>query len=167
MAWLDLACVVATTEAYQRLLLMALMGGGRRDPRGYSEVARHIVRHLSVADGGKDKRTCAQNTIALNKTVVAIRYGPWRCEVSTADGMVYIAKFCISTFSSGVVNAAVRSQSLFQPELPTWKADAFGKAQLGVYTKIFLHYEKSKFWADAVKSRRFLCAGSRQGSGSG
>jgi len=76
-------------------------------------------------------------------------------------------EFCISTFSSGVVNAAVRSQSLFQPELPTWKADAFGKAQLGVYTKIFLHYEKGKFWADAVKSRRFFCAGSRQGSGFG
>ena len=46
------------------------------------------------------------------------------------------------------MNHGIRSQSLFHPPLPGWKADAYGKTQNGIYTKIFLRYAR-KFWDNA------------------
>jgi len=121
------------------------------DPRGYSAVARHLVKDIPIAS----QHACpAHSAIVFNKTVTSIQYagvsGPTSrgCSVQTSDGSTYTARFCISTFSSGVVNAAIETQQLFQPPLPSWKAAAFAKAQNGIYTKIFLRYRTS-FWADA------------------
>lgn len=71
---------------------------------------------------------------AFNKTVTKVQYANHHvqdsavCHVTTADGSKYSASYCITTFSSGVMNAAVASKKLFHPPLPVWKADAFAKA---------------------------------------
>lgn len=125
------------------------------DPRGYAAVAEHVVRALPQSDGSSSsaRDTCPeQSTILTSKTVVSIRYGAadQSCTVQTNDGSVFVARFCISTFSSGVILASATSggPKLFDPPLPPFKINAFKTAPNGIYTKIFLKFE-TKFWANA------------------
>lgn len=127
------------------------------DARGYAAVAEHVAKSfLGVSASGEPQlagsgEACGRPHVLFNKAVRAIHYGAAATggvRVETADGQVYAAKRCIVTFSSGVVNTAVKHSELFYPALPTWKAHAFAKADLGVYTKIFVRYSK-RFWDDA------------------
>eukprot|EP00656_Telonema_subtile_P000413 TRINITY_DN10190_c0_g1_i6.p1 TRINITY_DN10190_c0_g1~~TRINITY_DN10190_c0_g1_i6.p1 ORF type:complete len:275 (+),score=56.25 TRINITY_DN10190_c0_g1_i6:775-1599(+) len=111
------------------------------DHRGYSELARHVAKHVLH----REPEEC--RGFRFNKTVTRVTHAEDRCQAQTSDGTTYTARRCILTFSSGVVNAALDGGGLFLPELPDWKAEAYRKAQQGIYTKIFLKYNRS-FWAD-------------------
>jgi hypothetical protein len=54
--------------------------------------------------------------------------------VVTANGQEYRAKHVITTFSAGVVNQAIESNTLFYPPLPPWKAAAFSKVRIVIRT---------------------------------
>lgn len=120
------------------------------DPRGYGAVADFVMKDIDRVPQGEQ---CAAKGVILNKTVERIKYSDpaqlkQRCEVHTTDGWKYSAKYCISTFSAGVVNHAVSTETLFEPRLPQWKSAAFARAQNGIYTKVFLQFP-SRFWLDA------------------
>ena len=109
------------------------------DPRGYAAVARHVSKS-------------AHDRIVFNATVTAIHYGNNNhhssssssssssettttsplVSVVTASGQEYRAKHVITTFSAGVVNQAIESNTLFYPPLPPWKAAAFNKVSIRV-----------------------------------
>eukprot|EP00747_Dinoflagellata_sp_TGD_P055290 gnl/TRDRNA2_/TRDRNA2_149472_c0_seq1.p1 gnl/TRDRNA2_/TRDRNA2_149472_c0~~gnl/TRDRNA2_/TRDRNA2_149472_c0_seq1.p1 ORF type:complete len:348 (+),score=53.75 gnl/TRDRNA2_/TRDRNA2_149472_c0_seq1:127-1044(+) len=122
------------------------------DPRGYAAVAEEVVRSFA----GESLYAEAVNSsdgrhVLFGKHVTEIVYSRHqgsRVHVRTADGSEYRARSCICTFSAGVINAAIASGSIFQPPLPDWKVDAYAKVQNGVYTKVFLQYEK-RFWDNA------------------
>lgn len=116
------------------------------DKRGYAAVARHVAKDVRVHD---NTTGCPYTSgILFHKTVHSIHYNADNCTVENQDGSVFVAKYCICTFSSGVINTAHERKELFYPLLPDWKAEAYGKAKNGIYTKIFLRYNVS-FWADA------------------
>lgn len=126
------------------------------DARGYAAVAEHVANTSFMGPKAvrqaSDQSGCLTPRLLFNKTVTHIRYGgdskANSVQVETADGQVYSAKRAIVTFSSGVVNAAIRDGKLFHPALPDWKASAFAKTDPGVYTKIFARYSE-KFWDNA------------------
>lgn len=112
------------------------------DPRGYSAVADYVAQPFLSED---PKR------VMLNKTVTSIAYDPQKDAgvfVETADGCTLKAQRAIVTFSSSVINYAVRTSTLFSPPLPVWKADAYSRVGNGVYTKIFCKYA-FRFWENA------------------
>lgn len=109
------------------------------DPRGYAAVVEFIARPFLNS---------TQPRIMFNEAVISVAYSSEGVEVRTTNGKLYRSRYAISTFSAGVVNHAIRAKSLFYPELPQWKTNAYAMVDDGIYTKIFLRYEY-KFWKDA------------------
>lgn len=114
------------------------------DQRGYVAVIEHLAnRYLKRND----------SRLVLGAMVAKIEYGPeagmGAVVVTTTDGRMFYGKRCIVTFSAGVVNHAIagydNTSLVFHPALPKWKSDAFQKAEMGTYLKIFLHFDRV-FW---------------------
>jgi polyamine oxidase len=108
------------------------------DSRGYVAVLQYIADSFLAAN---DPR------LILNTAVTSIEYdksGATGVTVVTADGREFTADYALCTFSAGVVNAGFAS-GLFKPAVPAWKSNAFAKAQMGTYTKVFLKFQ-TEFW---------------------
>mmetsp|Transcript_35767 Transcript_35767/g.111637 ORF Transcript_35767/g.111637 Transcript_35767/m.111637 type:complete len:494 (+) Transcript_35767:69-1550(+) len=115
------------------------------DPRGYAAVAEHVAQAFLAPPASSVGRT----RLLFNKTVTHIFHQQsGGVRVRTSDGSEYSGRFAICTFSAGVVNEAIASRTLFYPDLPVWKRDAFAKVANGIYTKIFLKYSR-RFWHEA------------------
>lgn len=107
------------------------------DQRGFSEVARHIARDYLHVPG----------VVRLNAFVTQI---DWSAGIVTLeDGSRVTGDFLIATFSAGVVNHAIRTRTLFTPELPPAKTAAFAQVESGTYNKIFVQFPYV-FW-DATR----------------
>lgn len=112
------------------------------DSRGYVAVLQYIADSFLVAN---DKR------LLLNTTVSKIEYnsnGSAGVTITTTSGKKYTSDYAICTFSAGVINKGF-DNGLFSPAVPKWKSAAYNKAEMGIYTKIFLKYQKP-FWDDWV-----------------
>ena len=83
--------------------------------------------------------------ILLNQTVVKIKYGEESVEVTTDEGITYIADYALCTFSTGVLSSGMVT---FDPDLPDWKKEAIFRLRLVHYTKIFLKFPRD-FWDDS------------------
>jgi len=94
--------------------------------------------------------TSSRSKLLFHKQVTHIfhQHAGGSVHVRTADRSEYRARYAICTFSAGVVNEAIASRRLFYPQLPLWKREAFAKAVNGIYTKIFVKYDR-RFWHDA------------------
>mmetsp|Transcript_173934 Transcript_173934/g.423056 ORF Transcript_173934/g.423056 Transcript_173934/m.423056 type:complete len:769 (-) Transcript_173934:186-2492(-) len=64
--------------------------------------------------------------------------------VKTAGGEVYSGDYAIVTFSIGVLQS---DRVKYQPPLPRWKLRTFYSNNNGIYTKIFLQFDR-QFWPD-------------------
>lgn len=112
------------------------------DSRGYVAVIQYIADTFLKPN---DKR------LLLNTTVANIAYnsnGSSGVTITTIDGKKYTSDYAICTFSAGVINKGF-DNGLFTPAVPKWKSAAYGKAEMGIYTKIYLKYNKP-FWDDWV-----------------
>lgn len=83
--------------------------------------------------------------ILLNQTVIKIKYGDESVEVTTDEGITYIADYALCTFSTGVLSSGMVT---FDPDLPDWKKEAIFRLRLVHYTKIFLKFPRD-FWDDS------------------
>jgi polyamine oxidase len=112
------------------------------DSRGYVAVMRYIAdSYLSANDP----------RLLLNTVVTNIQYDESKSTgvtVTTSEGRKYTADYVICTFSAGVINKG-DTTGLFTPSLPLWKRNAYAKAQMGTYTKVFLKFNEP-FWDDWV-----------------
>jgi len=124
------------------------------DPRGYAAIARKVAEAFLPSESAVEVALPSERNgtskLFFNKNVTHILYGEEDSQVRvlTSAGSEYQAKAAICTFSAGVVHKAITTHTLFYPQLPSWKLDAFSKALNGVYTKIFLKFDR-RFWEDA------------------
>ncbi|CAI8009421.1 Polyamine oxidase 1 [Geodia barretti] len=74
------------------------------------------------------------------------------------DGKMYCANYSIVTFSTGVLQAAIRGDQnsvKFEPPLPRWKQDAINHITPIVYGKIFLVFPTT-FWNEIDGDQQLL-----------
>ena len=101
------------------------------DDRGFKGIIDHLAQNIS-------------SKIKMKKVVKQIKYSSSGIEVRTDDGETYKAKYCLCTFSTGVLASDLVK---FVPELPRWKKDAISRIPLGYYTNIFARFP-NVFWDD-------------------
>ncbi|XP_015766353.1 PREDICTED: polyamine oxidase-like, partial [Acropora digitifera] len=95
--------------------------------------------------------------ILMNQTVIRIKYSDESVEVTTAEGIVFVAEYALCTFSTAVLGIKMVT---FDPDLPDWKKEAIFRLRMVHYTKIFLKFP-TKFWDDT----EFILHLSRQRTG--
>ncbi|KAG9023183.1 hypothetical protein FS837_005915 [Tulasnella sp. UAMH 9824] len=85
------------------------------------------------------------SNILLSSTVKDVTYDDSGCAVKLESGDILKAKYCLVTFSVGVLQHP--EDVKFEPAFPAWKQEAIDTMKMGTYTKIFLQWEE-KFWDD-------------------
>lgn len=109
------------------------------DPRGFV----HVVRRL-LADAGIPDSATSSDRLRLNTTVTALHYTPTGVCLTTADGKRMAADYAVSTFSVGVLQAALLTGAsrpptalTLTPPLPPAKRLAIAQMQLADYAKVW------------------------------
>lgn len=102
------------------------------DPRGVNSLFKPLYSRF-------------KNQIHLGEVVRSIEYTGSSVVVNTSRGLTYVADYAVCTFSSNVILSDI--SPIFKPRLPRWKIEAYSKAPLGLYTKIFVKFPR-QFWED-------------------
>lgn len=96
--------------------------------------------------------------LQLNTIVANVTYTSSGVTVQTANNTCIRATHAITTFSLGVLQAAIASPPAapvsFSPAFPAWKNAAIASFDMGIYTKIFLQFDlnhTTQFWDPATQ----------------
>ena len=105
------------------------------DEKGYSFVTRCMARYFDYR-------------VRLNSFIETIHTADDCVCATVRDGQMYCGQYAIVTFSTGVLQAAIREENntvQFDPPLPQWKQDAINNATPVHYGKIHLIFNYT-FW---------------------
>ena len=116
------------------------------DDRGYSFVVKCLAKNF------------IDSKVRLNSTVESIKLADDCVCAQVKDGAMYCAQYGIVTFSTGVLQAAIRGDQNsveFEPPLPLWKQDAINSISPVYYGKIFLVFQ-TRFWNETNEDQQAL-----------
>jgi len=118
------------------------------DPRGFA----YVVRRLLADAGIPDTASPPPNRLRLNTTVTDVAYGETGVCVTTADGRRFGADYAVSTFSVGVLQAALMTEAArppgaitLTPPVPAAKRLAISSMKLADYVKVFARWDEPIF----------------------
>ena len=116
------------------------------DEKGHSFVVKCLARDF------------IDSKVKLNSTVTTIMLADDCVCAQVKDGEMYCGDYGIVTFSSGVLQAAIRGDQnsvKFEPSLPQWKQDAINYISPVYYGKVFLVFP-TRFWNETDEDQQIL-----------
>lgn len=120
------------------------------DARGFAVVVRSLLADAGIADAATSSAR-----LRLNTTVTDLHYTPSGVCVTTASGERMVADYAVSTFSVGVLQAALLkgvtrpAEALsITPPLPLAKRLAIAQMQLADYAKVWAVWDTPVLSAD-------------------
>jgi polyamine oxidase len=129
------------------------------DQRGFVEFLRGEAREFLGEKLDDERLVLSHKVLNINYTDPDAKINI-RASGAESQYACFEADHVINTFSLGVLQHDMNT--MFIPELPSWKTTAINTMQMGIYTKIFMQFPPDKvFWDKSTEF--FLYASDHRG----